>query len=82
MTGHFTYGPISDLAVGKHRKRVWSYMTPNVLVETRCISNSMKPRTIEVLNETQNPNSKEYVCQFKHILLFRTKGSGMAKCDI
>ena len=35
LTAHFMCGLISDLVICKFRK-VWSYMTSNVLTETRC----------------------------------------------
>ena len=35
LTAHFMCGLMSDLVICKFRK-VWSYMTPNVLTETRC----------------------------------------------
>ena len=36
LTAHFMYVLMSYLTICKHRKRVWSCMTPNVLIRTRC----------------------------------------------
>ena len=35
LTTHFTCGLMSDLVICKH-KRVWSYLTPNVLTGASC----------------------------------------------
>ena len=42
---HFVCDLMSDLVMYKHRKRVWSYMTPNVHTETMCHKIVQTPQT-------------------------------------